>query len=414
MLRIFTIILLTTVFINFAYNSFKEASTKPKSEKGLVNAVASAEVPVDNTIEEKELLSELSPASGTILKKEKVLNAEKAIDKIMAEWVVPFKPKAVSNNSIDESIKKLAERTKAEKKATIKTEIYDESQYSYLAEPQLKPLNALTKPTSFLDPIGGKVMFKPVPPVYYFISSEDILKTQPVTKLQSKNLFATPASQANILDRKSRVKKIVNRTGDYRKRAFINNIGLAAADINQKIMNERAALIYAYKRYDGGNSLTLQEKIWVTKLAERYRVAGFSMVSKPKKTELLSKVNIVPESLAVAQAALESGWGKSSLAKRGYNYFGHKCFAPNCGTKPTSSLRSKTQYAVFASPKEAVEEYVHNLNTNSSYKKFRIAREYLGVNAEGKQLVHYLDGYSEQGNLYENKVKQVIDGNNLE
>lgn len=419
MLRILIIIFLATLSINFAYKTLSEADN-PEPKISLTDSKTDTKTKEKKEPEIVKHKATEKKDKEARSKEEKIKDIEVSINKIKDEWVIPFKPNLITGDDeglskikkVDDKIKELAERTGAEKieqdSNSSPDELYiesadirqNDSQFSYLAEPQLKPLAALSQPISFINPVGGKIVFKPEKAINYNVNSYSLIE---------------PASTraTNGIDRRNKVNTVANQTKNYKKRSFISSIGLAAAEVNQKINNDRAALIYVFKRNDSGAALTANERIWLTRLAKKYEVSGFSIGNKPKREELLSKVNVIPESLAVAQAALESGWGSSNLARQGFNYFGHKCFGSNCRAN-LKTRANKSTYAVFYSPKEAVEEYVHNLNTNKAYQKFRVARDYLGANASGKQLVHYLDSYSVQGNSYEQKIKQLIESNRLE
>lgn len=455
-MRVFFIVILTTILTNLAFRYFpssdKDSADKaevlihvPKEEGSINNdkteiSLNAGEI---NSLEPKDL-DELTPSAAvpqvksegfeTGLKPQQ--NSEKLVpSEINSIQVSINKSKSaiseivnneIVNNEKSKQIKPVAEnvQAKAAEKKVAKIEIESEkinnhkkedSQYSYLAEPQLKPINAVLQPVSFLkSPVGGKITFKPQSPSQYnfaYGSSKPTLS-------QYRDMYTSPQqdiSRGTIqsIERKQYVSRVAGSIRNLKKRTFVSSIGNAAAEVNEKILNERKALMYVFKRYETGQKLTYSETQWLNKLAVKYRVSNFNVSIKAKRDELLTKVNIVPESLAVAQAALESGWGRSKIAKFGHNYFGQKCFEKGCGVNSARGSASG-KYAVFKTPKEAVEGYIHNLNTNGRYQKFRIARQHMGAQPSGKQLVHYLDGYSELGEVYENKVKSLINYNKLE
>ena len=92
-------------------------------------------------------------------------------------------------------------------------------------------------------------------------------------------------------------------------------------------------------------------------------------------TQLLRRIDVVPVDLALVQAAIESGWGRSRFAVLGNNLFGVRCFRRDCGFVPNQRLPGEV-YEVrrFRSIEEAVAVYMHNLNTHAGYVEFRRLR----------------------------------------
>ncbi|MCF6173096.1 MAG: glucosaminidase domain-containing protein [Campylobacteraceae bacterium] len=90
--------------------------------------------------------------------------------------------------------------------------------------------------------------------------------------------------------------------------------------------------------------------------------------------EYLQKIDIVPSSLALAQGAIESGWGKSRFVKEANNIFGHWTYTGN-GLVPTNRDEGKTHtIRIFNSLQSSVNAYVLNLNRNRAYEYFRLKR----------------------------------------
>lgn len=135
------------------------------------------------------------------------------------------------------------------------------------------------------------------------------------------------------------------------------------------------------------------------------------------KKLLLLRVEIVPSSLALAQAAIESGWGTSRFAREGYNFFGHWCFSKGCGLVPSSRHENAShEVRRFSSPAESVKAYIHNLNTHASYKGLRALRreaKATGRPIHGCELATGLTAYSERGMHYVNEIRQLIRANQL-
>ena len=151
-------------------------------------------------------------------------------------------------------------------------------------------------------------------------------------------------------------------------------------------------------------------------VALQYRVINDKQVSLTEelRNTLLTRVNIVPVSLALAQAAEESGWATSRFALEGNAFFGQWDFTGN-GMKPAQQREHLGSYGVasFDSPLASVEAYMINLNTNSAYKKLRTARS-KNNKITGYELAGTLDKYSERGEDYINGLRQLIKFNKLE
>ena len=128
------------------------------------------------------------------------------------------------------------------------------------------------------------------------------------------------------------------------------------------------------------------------------------------------RMDIIPVSIALAQAANESGWGTSRFALEGNALFGQWTWSKD-GMKPTSaSVDTKHKVMKFNILQASVRAYQRNLNTHSGYKKFREARAIQRDNQgelNSLELVNYLDKYAETGKEYVKILKKIIKQNNL-
>lgn len=115
--------------------------------------------------------------------------------------------------------------------------------------------------------------------------------------------------------------------------------------------------------------------------------------------ELLVRVDVIPEALTLAQAATESGWGKSNFAQDGHSLFGQKV------------SRDSNDFASYDSFQQSITAYMHNLNTNPAYKKFRMARHYMrthGNELNAVLLARTLTAYDSTGKAYTKKIQLMI------
>jgi Bax protein len=127
-------------------------------------------------------------------------------------------------------------------------------------------------------------------------------------------------------------------------------------------------------------------------------------------------MDTIPVSLAIAQAAKETGWGTSRFALEGNALFGQWTWSGE-GIKPAKASNDTTHKIMkFKILKSSVRAYQRNLNTHSGYKEFRMARAELrdnGRNLDSLILANYLNRYAETGQEYVKIIKQIIKQNNL-
>ncbi len=158
------------------------------------------------------------------------------------------------------------------------------------------------------------------------------------------------------------------------------------------------------------------ETEWLTRLAKLHRVPHKQLDEQFFK-RLLTALDIIPASMALAQAANESAWGTSRFALEANNLFGQWCFSPGCGLIPQLRPEGATyEVKVFKSPSESVGQYMLNINRNRSYKKVRnIRRSYREQQQtiSGSALVGGLENYSERGHAYIEELRNMIGYNKL-
>tara|TARA_B100000900_G_scaffold93545_1_gene76742 strand:- start:483 stop:1556 length:1074 start_codon:yes stop_codon:yes gene_type:complete len=152
------------------------------------------------------------------------------------------------------------------------------------------------------------------------------------------------------------------------------------------------------------------EKKW---LAKKYKQYGIP--SKDLST-LKIRMDEIPVSLALAQAAKETGWGTSRFALEGNALFGQWTWSGE-GLKPKESDKNEGHKVMkFNVLQASVRAYQRNINTHSSYKDFRKARAELrdfGKPLDSIVLAEYLDKYAETGDKYVEVLKKIITQNNL-
>ena len=152
------------------------------------------------------------------------------------------------------------------------------------------------------------------------------------------------------------------------------------------------------------------EKVWLLKKFKQYGV-----VNKDLST-LKVRMDEVPISMAIAQAAKETGWGTSRFALEGNALFGQWTWSGE-GIKPAGADDDSTHKIMkFKVLQASVKAYQRNLNTHNSYKEFRSARAELrdrGKKLDSIFLSQYLDRYAETGKKYVKILQLIIKQNQL-
>ena len=152
------------------------------------------------------------------------------------------------------------------------------------------------------------------------------------------------------------------------------------------------------------------EKKWLDKKYKQYGIPSKDLSS------LKIRMDEIPVSLALAQAAKETGWGTSRFAQEGNALFGQWTWSGE-GLKPKNSDEHEGHKVMkFNILQASVRAYQRNLNTHKTYREFRLARAQL--RDENKELdsiflSQYLDEYAETGQEYVKIIRKIIEQNNL-
>ena len=174
---------------------------------------------------------------------------------------------------------------------------------------------------------------------------------------------------------------------------------------NEEIISDRKKLF----RILGKIKNTRAEKKWLKFKLKQYRVKNSDL------SELKIRMDIIPVSLAIAQAAKETGWGTSRFALEGNALFGQWTYAAD-GLKPEDAINEDHKVMRFNILQASVRAYKRNLNSHRVYKNFRSERAKLrerGEKINSLKLVKYLDKYAETGKLYTQILEKIIKQNSL-
>ena len=185
---------------------------------------------------------------------------------------------------------------------------------------------------------------------------------------------------------------------------FFRTMTTMALEVNEEILEQRRRLL----DLDLGKPLSAEDRAWLNKMMARYQVSRRKGPYPPEQlAELHIRIDIIPPSLTLVQAAIESAWGSSRFAREANALFG-QWTQPGQGIK---AEQSDAWLASFDTPHESVAAYCLNLNTHPSYAIFRANRAEMrrqGRQLNGIELAVHLEKYSEKGVEYTSLVQNMI------
>lgn len=197
---------------------------------------------------------------------------------------------------------------------------------------------------------------------------------------------------------------------------FINQLRPVVKQANNPVKQKRHRLKKLHQHYQQHDSLTKAQKKWLNQLADHYDVSSPNWSQDKTWQTMLKRVDIIPHSLVIAQAALESAWGKSRFAKQANNYFGQHCHEQGCGLVPKKRAKNRSfEVRRFKSQLSSIKSYIHNLNTGHTYQHLRQIRYNLRQQNKplsGIDIARGLDDYS-QSPTYIKNIQFIIRHYNL-
>ena len=197
----------------------------------------------------------------------------------------------------------------------------------------------------------------------------------------------------------------------HRKNIFITLILPLLLKGNENIKNEKKTI---NKYLNNKNFQKLRPYCIKYKIQEKYCTKNNFIYVKKQFT---LKVDVLPISMMLAQAAIESGWGLSRFAKEGNALFGQWTWSKNSGLKPEKKPNANFYVKSFKNLQSSVDSYLLNLNTHIAYKKMRNFRYLIKIRNKEFKGIHfakYLDRYAEIGYEYVKKVTKLIKINKFE
>ena len=191
-----------------------------------------------------------------------------------------------------------------------------------------------------------------------------------------------------------------------RKEFFIQIVLPLIIQENNNIKLDRKTLFSIINKSNNSNS----EKKWLDRKYKQYGVKSNDL------STLKIRMDEIPVSLAIAQAAKETGWGTSRFAQEGNALFGQWTWSGE-GLRPKEAKEGEDHKVMkFNILQASVRAYQRNLNTHSTYKDFRKARAELrdaNKKLDSMELSKYLNKYAETGNQYVEVLQKIIKQNKL-
>ena len=259
-------------------------------------------------------------------------------------------------------------------------------------------------------------------------SEKDILKNDILNKIKSNkflvNIKAKPLhpKSYSIIEKIEQTNLTSNLSeADFQhlndqKQQFVKIVLPLIINENQKILSNRNDLMVLRSKLTENNSLNSFELNKLRKLSEKYKIEFDNEHKMEIIDKLLLRVEMIPNSIVLAQAAIESGWGSSRFAQEYNALFGEYTYDNTKGVIPLQRENGeKHLIKAFNSYNNSVESYFNNINSHYAYEDFRDIRNIMRTRnnfSNVNLLVDRLSTYAEDEN-YIKTIKQVIKSNNF-
>jgi Bax protein len=198
-----------------------------------------------------------------------------------------------------------------------------------------------------------------------------------------------------------------------KKQEFITALLPYIENENRRLLALRKRVSTIFDKLERDPALTASEQQQISRLAKKYRVKGDPLIDLTAREEMLGKIDIIPSSMALAQAANESAWGKSRFAQQANNLFGIWTYDQDKGLKPKRREEGKTHLVrIFDDFGESVRYYMYTLNSHPAYRELRQIRQQLRNSnqvIEGRKLAAGLEKYSAKGQVYIELIQSLIE-----
>jgi Bax protein len=227
------------------------------------------------------------------------------------------------------------------------------------------------------------------------------------SRVEPELLAAEPAIEIFALPDFSAARDI-----EARKREFTDFLRPVIDAENDRILRQRERLLALRDRFALQQQLPMDDIRWLQRLGHEYGLPWFAVHHERDWHELEMRVDIVPAPLALAQAAEESAWGMSRLARLSRGIYGEYCYRAGGGIVPDNRAPGDVrEYEVFETVNESVRSYMHNLNAVPVYGLLRLLRyqqREAGEAIDSFVLAAGLKYYSERGDEYVQSIRRML------
>ena len=261
-----------------------------------------------------------------------------------------------------------------------------------------------------------------------YSEKEIILKDPPVSEVLSEKLFVkirvkpinpkitSKIKNLNELNNKS---SLLNKDFDYldsNKKDFVKTVLPIIINENQNILMTRSFVKNLKNKLETFRTLENKEIRTLNDIAKNYNIQYLKKHKLDLVNEILFNVDVIPNSIVLAQAAIESGWGSSRFAREHNALFGEYTYDTEKGVIPLNRDSGKTHLIKsFNSLDSSVKSYFNNINSHYAYREFRDIRKIMRDKnnfSDVNLLVEKLETYAADSN-YVNTIRSVIEKNNF-
>ena len=261
-----------------------------------------------------------------------------------------------------------------------------------------------------------------------YSEKEIILKDPPVSEVLSEKLFVkirvkpiNPKITSKIknLNELNNQSSLLNKDFDYldsNKKDFVKTVLPIIINENQNILMTRSFVKNLKNKLETFRTLENKEIRTLNDIAKNYNIKYREKHKLDLVNEILSNVDVIPNSIVLAQAAIESGWGSSRFAREHNALFGEYTYDTEKGVIPLNRDSGKTHLIKsFNSLDSSVNSYFNNINSHYAYREFRNIRKIMRDKnnfSDVNLLVEKLETYAADSN-YVNTIRSVIEKNNF-
>ncbi len=247
----------------------------------------------------------------------------------------------------------------------------------------------------------------------------EILTNKIIVKVRKKPLNPIIVSNIKLKKNAATLSNLSDSDFNYlntEKKAFVKTVLPIIINENQNILITRNFLLELKNKLQTFKTLQNHELVKLNSIAKEFNINHSEIHKLDLINEILSNVDIIPNSIALAQAAIESGWGTSRFAKNFNALFGEYTYDQNKGVLPLKrELGEKHFIKSFSSYDNSVSSYFKNINTHHAYKEFRKVRNIMRTKnnfSDTSLLIEKLNSYAED-DKYIKTINLVIEKNDF-